>query len=487
MSKSSTTTEDSSVSSSPSPSESKTDNTTSTSRPILSSNASQAEIFSARPEWSRIVQNLTKQEQLELEYDWQFWARVNQLPPGKLPNGLDWQTWLILAGRGFGKTRTGAEWVRSLMCGDTPLTGGTCSHIALIAETAKDARDVMVGDGRAPGEGSGLLQVHPKDFMPKYEPSKRRLSWPNGAVASIYNGSEPDQLRGPQHGAAWCDESAKWQYAQEAWDQMQFGLRLGLNPQVLVSTTPRPIKMIKDLIKDPGTFITRGSTLENTTNLAPTFVSTIKRKYEGTRLGRQEIYAEILDDVPGAMWNSVRIEELRIQSNQLPPLRRIVVAIDPAVTSGEDADETGIICAGLGHDGHGYILDDASGIMQPNEWATVAVRLYNTRSADRIIGETNNGGDMIENTIRIVAPNVSYKGVHASRGKAIRAEPISALYEQSRVHHVGSFGVLEDQMCAFTPDFDRATAGYSPDRMDALVWALTELMIESDRPQLFFG
>ena len=262
---------------------------------------------------------MTPAEQAAFEYVWRIWGRQNQFAPEG-----DWNTWLILAGRGFGKTRTGAEWVRSLACGPTPLARGRCQHIAVIAETAKDARDVMIGDGRLPGEGSGLLQVHPKDFMPLYEPSKRRLTWPNGCVASIYNGSEPDQLRGPQHDAAWCDELAKWQYAQESWDQLQFGLRLGKSPQVLVSTTPRPIKLLKDIMADRGTVITRGSTLENANNLATQFVSTIKRKYEGTRLGRQEIYAEILDDVPGAMWSRERIDALRVKPSEVPPLRRIV-------------------------------------------------------------------------------------------------------------------------------------------------------------------
>jgi phage terminase large subunit-like protein len=425
---------------------------------------------------------LTEDEAAALEYAWSFFGRKNQFAPLG-----DWNTWLILAGRGFGKTRTGAEWVRSLACGSTPLARGICSHIAVIAETAKDARDVMIGDGKIAGEGSGLLQVHPKDFMPLYEPSKRRLTWPNGCVASIYNGSEPDQLRGPQHDAAWCDELAKWQYAQDSWDQLQFGLRLGQNPQVLVSTTPRPIKLLKDIMKDPGTVITRGSTLENANNLAKQFIGTILRKFDGTRLGRQELYAEVLDDVPGAMWSRDRIDALRIKPNEVPPLKRIVVAIDPATTSGEDADETGIIAAGIDYSGNGYVLEDGSKILQPSEWANRAIQIYQERGADRIIGETNNGGDMIESTIRAINPNVSYRGVHASRGKAIRAEPISALYEQGRVHHVGAFLQLEDQMCAFTQDFDRSTAGYSPDRLDAMVWALTELMLGDASSKLYFA
>ena len=304
------------------------------------------------------------------------------------------------------------------------------------------------------------------------------MTWPNGAVASIYNGTEPDQLRGPQHDAAWCDELAKWQYAQEAWDQLQFGLRTGKNPQVCITTTPRPIQLLKQIIADPGTVVTRGSTFDNRSNLAEKFLHTIRRKYEGTRLGRQELEAELLEDLEGALWKRSQIEALRVQEHQLPPLNRIVVAIDPNASSEEDSNECGIVCAGLGDDGHAYVLDDVSGVMAPNEWARTAIRLLRERMGDRIIAETNNGGEMVENTLRMVDPSVPYSAVWASRGKVTRAEPISALYEQGRVHHVGAFPRLEDQMCAFTVDFDRRVMGYSPDRVDALVWALTELMIE---------
>jgi phage terminase large subunit-like protein len=441
-----------------------------------------------KAEQASFLASLSQAEIDELEFNWSFWGRKNQFAPtGPTRNGRPWQNWLILAGRGFGKTRTGAEWVRAQMCGSTPLAVGRRSHMAIIAETAKDARDVMVGDGRVSGEGSGLLQVHPKDFRPVYEPSKRRLTYPNGGMLSIYNGSEPDQLRGPQHDGAWCDELAKWQYAPESWDQLQFGLRLGLNPQCVITTTPRAIKLIKDIVKDEATIVTHGTSLENANNLSPQFASTIMRKYAGTRLGRQEIYAEILEDVPGALWQREVIDADRIKPYDVPALKRIVVAIDPAVTSGEDADETGVICVGLDFNDHGYILEDASGRYAPNDWAKKAIAIYKARGADRIIGETNNGGDMIENTIRVVDPNISYHGVHASRGKVIRAEPASALYEQHRVHHVGAFPQLEDQMCAFTTDFDRSAAGYSPDRMDALVWALFELMLEAVPAQPLFG
>jgi predicted phage terminase large subunit-like protein len=274
-----------------------------------------------------------------------------------------------------------------------------------------------------------------------------------------------------------CDELAKWQYAQEAWDQLQFGLRTGKNPQVCITTTPRPIQLLKHIIADPGTVVTRGSTFDNRSNLADKFLTTVLRKYGGTRLGRQELEAEMLEDMEGALWVRSHIEALRIREVDLPPLNRIVVAIDPNASSEEDSNECGVICAGLGDDGCAYVLDDVSGVMAPNEWATTAIRLLRARRGDRIIAETNNGGEMVENTLRMLDSTVPLRAVWASRGKVTRAEPVSALYEQGRVRHVGPFPRLEDQMCAFTVDFDRKEMGYSPDRVDALVWAITELMI----------
>ncbi len=400
----------------------------------------------------------------ELLFDWRFWARPQQLPP---PG--DWTTWLVLAGRGFGKTRCGAEWVRSLVCGATPLTAGTHRRVALVAETAADARDVLVE-----GE-SGLLAVHPTGFRPLYEPSKRRLTWPNGARAVLYNAVEPDQLRGPQHDLAWADELAKWRYAQATWDQLQFGLRLGARPRQCVTTTPRPIATLKALIEDPDTVITRGTSHDNINNLAPAFIQRIVRRYQGTRLGRQELNGEILEDTPGALWTRATIEALRVAV--APALVRIVVAVDPAAGSGTGSDETGIIVAGLGADGHGYVLEDVSLRASPDAWGRAAVHAYWRWRADRILGEVNNGGEMIEHVIRTVDPSVAYKAVRASRGKAARAEPVAALDEQGRVHHVGAFPMLEDQMCVLTADFDRATAGFSPDRVDARVWALSDLML----------
>jgi phage terminase large subunit-like protein len=431
-------------------------------------------------ERAKILASFKPEELASLQFEWPFWARKLQLPP---PG--DWSNWLILAGRGFGKTRTGAEWVRQNMCGSTPLTGGRWRHIALIAETAADARDVMVGDGKQPSDpsaGSGILQVHPKDFLPLYEPSKRRLTWPNGAAATLYNATEPQALRGPEHAAAWCDELCKWQYAQETWDMLAFGLRAGTDPRVCITTTPKPTLLLKQIIMDPYTVTTRGSTLDNRANLPPSYIHKLLQKYEGTRLGRQEIDAEILEDIEGALWSRAMIEDKRIREIELPQLMRVVIAIDPAASSNENSDETGIICAGIDdHDPpHFYVLDDVSGVYSPDEWAREAIALYRARRADRIVAEKNNGGEMVEQTLRSVDPNVSYSPVWASKGKVTRAEPISALYEQGRVHHVGRFDKLEDQQCAFTCDFNRREMGYSPDRLDSLVWALTELSENSE-------
>ena len=427
-------------------------------------------LASLPPEQLAAFLKQTSDRELEaIEHDWGWWGRPNQ----QAPKG-DWRTWLLLAGRGFGKTRSGAECIR-----DQVIHHGR-RRIALVAPTAADARDVMVE-----GE-SGLLAIGPPQQRPQYEPTKRRLTWPNGAIATTYSADEPERLRGPQHDAAWCDEIASWRYP-EAWDMLMFGLRLGADPRVVVTTTPKPIKIIRELIADPTTAITRGSTYDNRVNLAPAFLEQIIRKYEGTRLGRQELNAEILDDVPGALWNWARIEETRWPAHRnLPELIRIVVAIDPAVSSGDEADETGMIVAGIDANDHGYVLADQSGRYPPTEWARLAISLYRQHSADRIVAEVNNGGEMVEATLRVVDANVSYKSVHASRGKVVRAQPVAALYEQSRVHHVGAFPALEDQMCAFTTDFDRAAAGFSPDRCDALVWAFSELMVEPMAGQGFY-
>lgn len=383
----------------------------------------------------------------------------------------DWRIWLLLAGRGFGKTRSGAEYVR------WQVQTGSARRVALVAPTAADARNVMIE-----GE-SGLLEVCSSASQPHYEPSLHRLTWPNGAVATTFSADEPNRLRGPQHDLAWCDELAAWRYPA-AWDMLMFGLRIGDDPRAVVTTTPRPIKLIRDLLADPKVATTRGRTIENRANLAPAFLEQIVRRYQGTRLGRQELDAELLEDLPGALWQRGIIEAARIAA--LPELVRVVVAIDPAATSGEHADETGIIVAGRDGAGHGYVLADASGQYAPAEWARVAITAYAAHRADRIVGEVNNGGEMVEATLRMVDPDVPFRAVRASRGKAARAEPVAALYEQGRMHHLGAFPQLEDQMCAFAPDFDRAAAGYSPDRVDALVWAVTELLVETHSGEAIF-
>jgi phage terminase large subunit-like protein len=411
---------------------------------------------------NELVRSLTPDQAISILNDWRFWARPNQLPPAG-----EWRVWLLLAGRGFGKTRTGAELVRARVA------SGSARRIAFVAPTAADARNVMVE-----GE-SGILTISPSGERPFYEPSKRRLTWPNGAIATLFSADEPERLRGPQHDLAWCDELAAWRHPA-AWDMLMLGLRLGRDPRVVATTTPRPIHLVRMLLADPLVVVTRGRTVENRANLAAAFLEQIIRHYEGTRLGRQELDGELLEDVPGALWSRAMIDAARLNSK--PELRRIVVAIDPAAASGEHADETGIIVAGADDERHAYVLADVSGRYAPAEWARTAIMAYRAHAADRIVAEVNNGGDMVEATLRMIDANVSFRAVRAARGKAIRAEPIAALYEQGRVRHVGAFPQLEDQMCAFASStqsrFDRQATGGSPDRVDALVWAITELLVE---------
>lgn len=325
---------------------------------------------------------------------------------------------------------------------------------------------------------SGILACHPKDFRPDWSPTNRRLTWPNGTEAWVYNATEPDQLRGPQHHAAWVDELAKFRYMGETWDQLQFGLRLGEHPRALVTTTPRPLPLIKRLMQDADTVVTRGATLDNQANLAVNTVKQLYERYGGTRLGRQELEGEILHDVPGALWNRDAIDASRVQ--EVPSdLERVYVAVDPAVSSNENSDEHGIVVVGFKRDkdgyARGYVLEDGTLRGQPEDWARRAVSLYRSWDADKIIAEKNQGGQMVESTIKAVDRSVPVKLVHASRGKVVRAEPISALYEQGRVHHVGRFDQLEDQMCLFSIDNIRNISNGSPDRVDALVWGLTEI------------
>jgi phage terminase large subunit-like protein len=405
----------------------------------------------------RYTCTLTDDEALTLQYTWAAWARDNQLlPPG------DWTTWLILAGRGYGKTRTGAETVIQWAYEDPT------ARIALVGRTVADVRKVMIE-----GE-SGILACSPPWFLPKYEPSKRLLTWPNGAQATTYSADEPDQLRGPAHTKAWGDERASWQY-DDAYDQLQFGLRLGAKPQCVLTTTPRATKAVKQIIADPDTIVTRGTTYENRANLAKAFFKQIIRKYEGTRLGRQELEGLVIDDIDGALWKrQSMIDDLRVSKH--PELKRIVVGVDPSVTATEESAETGIIVVGVGLDDHGYVLQDRSLRATPNEWMGEAIAGYYVFKADRVVAEVNNGGDLIETLLRNIDESVSYKAVRASRGKQTRAEPVSSLYERGLVHHVGTMPDLEDQMCNWCPGEP------SPDRMDALVWACTELMVKDDEP-----
>ncbi|WCL55780.1 DNA-packaging protein [Gimibacter soli] len=410
----------------------------------------------SRPALKKLIRGLSDEETALLFYDWPFWARPEQLAPAG-----DWRCWLVLAGRGFGKTRSGSEWVRGLV------EGGAARRLALVAPTLGDARAVMVE-----GE-SGLLAISPPWARPVFEPSKRLLTWPNGAVATLFGAEEPDRLSGPQFDAAWCDELCAWGRADETLDMLRFGLRLGDAPRLLVTTTPRPMPLLKRLMADRATAVTRGRTRDNSANLAAGFLDEITRKYGGTRLGRQELDAEILEDTPGALFARDRIETLRVSG--VPEMQRIVVALDPPVTSGETADECGLVAAGLGVDGHGYVLaDQSSRGLTPLEWAARAVDLYHELQADRIVAEGNQGGDLVPALIGQVDASVPVKRVHARVGKRLRAEPVAALYEQGRVHHTACFPALEDQMANFTGSLP---GGASPDRLDALVWALTDLML----------
>lgn len=400
-----------------------------------------------------------------LAADWNFRARDSQLaPPG------DWRTWLILAGRGFGKTRCGAEWVLDLAA------RGTHRRIHLVGATAADVRDTMIE-----GE-SGILTIAPPWNRPDYRPSKRVLVWKNGVRALCFTAEKPRQLRGPQCHAAWGDELAAWQYT-DAWDQLQMGTRLGSDPKTCVTTTPRPTKIIRELLASPSTRTTRGTTYDNAANLAPQWYAETLKKYEGTRLGRQELNAEVLGDTPGALWTLARLDATRVAV--APDLTRVCVAVDPSATSSETSAETGIIGAGVDADGEGFVLGDRSGKYSPAEWGETAVLFHDELEADFIVAEANQGGEMVGHVIRSAAEKLYREGkrssvhvvvrlVHASRGKQTRAEPIAAFFEQARAHLVGVLAKLEDQLTTW----DASSGAPSPDRLDALVWALWALMID---------
>ena len=421
-------------------------------------------------------------------YLWPLWARESQLPPQG-----DWTTWLIMGGRGAGKTRAGAEWVRAQVEGPTPLAKGHRSRLALIGETADQARDVMVL-----GE-SGLIACTPPDRRPVFHHSRRHLRWPNGAQAWLFSASDPESLRGPQFDGAWCDELAKWRKAQPAWDMLQFGLRLGPNPQQVVTTTPRANPTLIKLLDDPATVTTRSPTRDNAANLAPGFIRQVEARYGGLLLGRQELGGELLLETPGSLWTRQTFEANRI--TRTPPLSRVIVAVDPPVTGRVTSDACGIIVAGLiaradAETPTAIVLADHSVQgRSPRAWATRAVAAYHSFNADRLVAEVNQGGDMVEEIIRQIDPNIAFRAVRATRGKALRAEPVAALYEQGRVKHLSILPLpppgggregggstienltkLEDQMSAFgAHTFTGDTK--SPDRVDALVWAITDLLL----------
>jgi phage terminase large subunit-like protein len=424
----------------------------------------------------KVLSSLTAEQIDEYLHDWSFQARPEQRPQPTMPDGPQmgepWQNWLYLAGRGAGKTRSGAEWIRQSV-------KDGARYIGIIAPTASDIRKVMI-------EGSSgiLATAWEKDEdcygchmgKPDYEPSKsHRLTWKNGAVAHAFTAEEPDRLRGPQHEKLWCDEVAAWHYAQDTWDMAMFGLRLGSNPQVMISTTPRPIPIIRELMRSPNTLLTRSSSFQNRANLAPSFFDRIVAKYRDTRIGRQELNAELLEEMEGALWNRETIEKCALGLRFVPHLNRIVVAVDPAITENPTSNLTGIVAAGIGADGAGYVLSDRSGRYSPDAWAKEAVRLYEELHADRIVAEGNQGGNMVRHTIETVSKNVPITIVHASRSKQARAEPVAALYEQNRIFHVQPFPELEDQLCTWEP----LSGDPSPDRLDALVWAITALMLGS--------
>jgi len=414
------------------------------------------------PERMARLRKLDEEQRRELAWHWRLWARDEQLPP---PG--DWRVWLVMAGRGFGKTRAGAEWVRAVAAADPE------ARIALVGATLAEARSVMVE-----GESS-LLTICPPGFGPQFEPSLRRLVWPNGAQATLYSAQEPEALRGPQHSHAWCDEIAKWDNAgnraERSWDNLMFGLRLGERPRALATTTPRPVPLLRRLLEEEGVTVTRGRTEDNREHLPARFLGDVRRLYGGTLLERQELNGELVADLPGALWSRELLECCRAEV-PASALSRVVVAVDPP--AGADGDACGIVVAALGADGIGRVLADCSAEKaSPERWARAVSRAARAWEADRVVAEANQGGAMVESVLRAADCALPVRLVHASRGKAARAEPVAALYEAGRVRHAGMFPKLEDQLCGLMAGGTYEGPGRSPDRADALVWALTELML----------
>jgi phage terminase large subunit-like protein len=394
------------------------------------------------------------------------WLAYTGRDDQKPPEG-DWLTWLLLGGRGAGKTRSGAEWVRAIATGEKRLGQTKVGRIALVGETFADVREVMI-------EGvSGVLAVHERRERPRWYPARRLLVWESGVRAQAFSSEDPEGLRGPQFGAAWADELAKWRHAEMVWDMLQFGLRLGERPRQVVTTTPRPTPLLRRRIADPGTVVSRATTRDNLDHLAPGFLSRVVGRYAGTRLGRQELDGEMNEDRADALWRREDIESRRVAA--APALARIVVAVDPPAT--RRSGTCGIVAAGVSAEGTGYVIADATlAAVRPTEWAARAVALYRRLEADALVAEVNQGGDMVASVIRKVDAGVPVSEVRAMRGKWLRAEPVAALYAQGRVRHVGALPELEDEMADF--GIDGLSAGRSPDRLDALVWALTALMLD---------
>ena len=417
------------------------------------------------------LNGLSNEALLALPWIFEFWALPHQLPP----DGA-WKTWVIMGGRGAGKTRAGAEWVRAQVEGARPADPGRAARVALVGETVDQVREVMVF-----GE-SGILAVSPPDRRPEWNATRRMLTWPNGATAQVFSAHDPDSLRGPQFDAAWVDELAKWKRSQETWDQLQFALRLGPNPQQVVTTTPQSVPVLKAILKNPSSVITHAPTEANRAHLAASFLEEVQARYGGTRLGRQELEGVLIEDVEGALWTTQMLTAA--QDDAAVEFDRIVVAVDPPVSGKVTSDECGIVVVGVAMEGQprdwrAVVLEDASVRGSSTTWATAAVAAYHRHGADRMVAEVNQGGALVEEMIRQIDPMIAYKAVHAAVGKSARAEPVAALYEQGRIKHRRGLGELEEQMCLMT------TLGFkgkgSPDRVDALVWAVNEALIEPAR------
>ena len=420
------------------------------------------------------LDDFSARELARLLRDWEFVARRDQWPPDVTGAGAPWRVWLILGGRGAGKTRAGAEWVKGLALGREQFCARPAGRIALVGETMADVREVMV-------EGvSGLLAIHGSRDRPRWESTRKRLVWESGAVAQAFSAEDPESLRGPQFHAAWCDELAKWRYARETWDMLQFGLRLGDWPRQLVTTTPRPLPLLKELIAHPATVMTRALTRENAAHLAPSFLESVVAQYAGTRLGRQELDGEIVEERADALWTRDMLERARIV--EAPQLARVVVAVDPPASSGKRADNCGIVAAGADAAGAVFVLADATlSAARPAQWARAAIAIYHKLSADALIAEVNQGGEMVRAVLNEADASAPVTMVRATRGKYLRAAPAAQLYEQGRVKHVGAFPALEDEMCDFGAE--GLSNGRSPDRLDALVWAITALALTPKAPE----